>query len=83
MSGGASQATIDRRVKPLVLNKTNFESIEAIAGDEETDDWGGTRVVLFPTTTRMRGVLTPCVRIKEQRIAAPVQTSLEGVQAAF
>ncbi len=71
------------KVKPLVLNKTNFESIEAIAGDEETDNWGGARIVLYPTTIRFNGVMTPCIRIKGQRIAVPAQASLEGVQAAF
>ena len=66
-------------LKPLVLNKTNYESIEVIAGDEETDNWGGTRVVLYPTTIRFNGVMTPCIRLKEQRTA---QASLEGVEAA-
>ncbi len=71
------------KIKPLVLNKTNYESIEAIAGDEETDNWGGTKVVLYPTTIRFNGVMTPCIRIKGQRAVVPAQTSLEGVQAAF
>ncbi len=71
------------KVKPLPLNKTNFEAIEAIAGDEETDNWGGARIVLYPTTIRFNGVMTPCIRIKGQRIAVPAQASLEGVQAAF
>ncbi len=71
------------KIKPLVLNKTNYESIEALAGDEETDNWGGARVVLYPTTIRYQGVMTPCIRIKGQRIEVPMQTSLEGVQAAF
>ncbi len=71
------------KVKPLPLNKTNFEAIEAIAGDEETDNWGGSRVVLFPTTTKMHGVLTPCIRLRGQSIAEPPRVSPEGVQAAF
>ncbi len=73
------------KVKPLVLNKTNYESIEAITGDEETDSWSGARVVLYPTTIRFNGVMTPCIRIKAPRTASsvPVQVSLEGVEAAF
>ncbi len=76
------------KAKPLVLNKTNYESIEAIVGDEETDRWGGARVVLYPTTIRFNGVMTPCIRIKPIAVPAKtslegVQTSLEGVQAAF
>jgi hypothetical protein len=71
------------KVKPLPLNKTNYESIQDIDGDEETDNWGGTIVVLYPTTVRFNGVQTPCIRIKEQRVAVPAQTSLDGVEATF
>ena len=33
--------------KGLITNKTNGMAIEAIAGTDETDDWGGTRIELF------------------------------------
>ena len=74
------------KLKPLPLNKTNYESIEAIAGTDETDDWPGTKLTLYPATIRFNGVQTPCVRIKEQRSAAAApapQQTLEEVQAAF
>ena len=67
------------KVKPLPLNKTNYESIQDIDGDEETDNWGGTIVVLYPTTVRFNGSLTPCIRL---RAPVPAQASLEGVEAA-
>lgn len=71
------------KIKPLVLNKTNYESIEAITRDEETDNWGGAKVVLYPTTIRFNGVLTPCIRIKGQSGSVPSQTTPSSVQAAF
>jgi len=33
--------------KPLVTNQTNAQIIAVIAQSEETDDWPGTKVVLF------------------------------------
>ncbi len=70
------------KAKPLPLNKTNFESIEAITGDDETDNWTGSKIVLYPTTIRFNGVLTPCVRIKAPRMSEPPQKAHEGVQQA-
>jgi len=34
-------------VKPLVLNVTNFATISSIAKQEDTDNWGGTNVVVY------------------------------------
>ena len=33
--------------KPLVLNKTNINRLEAACGSDNTDDWAGKEVVLF------------------------------------
>ena len=41
-------------VKPLPLNMTNWDAVAAIAGDD-TDDWPGHRVELYPTTTDTEG----------------------------
>ena len=79
------------KLKPLVLNKTNYESIEEISGQEDDDNWGGTKIVLFESRVRFNSKLTPCVRIKapsndalsKSASAVPAQTSLDGVEAAF
>ena len=49
--------------KALVVNVTNFDSIAEMHG-EETDNWPGKEIVLFPTTTRFGGKTVDCVRIK-------------------
>lgn len=49
--------------KGLVLNKTNATVIANAHGDE-MDDWGGQTIILFPTTTELRGKTVPCIRVK-------------------
>jgi hypothetical protein len=50
--------------KGLVLNRTNADSIAEIAGSEDTDDWAGQTIVLFPDTTKFGGKTVDCVRIR-------------------
>ena len=50
--------------KPLVLNKTNGNVIAVLADSEETNDWPGTVVELYATTTEFGGKVVPCVRIR-------------------
>ena len=50
--------------KGLILNLTNCELIEQIAGTDDVEKWSGTRVVLYPTTTKFGGKTVPCLRIK-------------------
>jgi hypothetical protein len=49
--------------KGLVMNKTNSMVIASSHG-EDTDDWGGKSVVLYPTKTQFQGKLVPCVRVR-------------------
>src|SRR5262245_16991916 len=53
----------ERVKKGLVLNLTNYDAIAAIAG-EETNDWPGTKIEIYPTTTEMGGKTTDCIRIR-------------------
>jgi hypothetical protein len=57
--------------KCLPLNRVNFDSCAAICG-EDTDDWPGSRVELFPSRTDLRGEQVDCIRIRR-----PGQTDLE------
>jgi hypothetical protein len=50
-------------VKPFPLNMTNWDAVASIAGDD-TDDWHGHRVELYPTTTELKGKVVDCVRIR-------------------
>jgi hypothetical protein len=49
--------------KPFPLNATNWDSVSAVAGDD-TDDWAGHRVELYPTTTELKGKVVDCIRIR-------------------
>jgi hypothetical protein len=60
--------------KGLVLNKTNALSIVEITGSDETDDWNGHRVVLYPSKTDFAGKRVDCIRVEE----APKQTAQKG-----
>ena len=57
--------------KALPLNATNYDSISAIVGDDDTESWPGHKIELFPDKTRMGGKPVDCVRIR-----APAQRSL-------
>lgn len=50
--------------KGLVLNRTNAESIAEIAGSDDTDDWSGVRIVLFPDKTKFGGKTVDCIRVR-------------------
>jgi hypothetical protein len=47
----------------LVVNKTNASTIAEIAGTDETDDWKGVKIVLYPTKTEFQGKRVDCIRI--------------------
>ncbi len=56
--------------KALALNLTNWDACAEICGDD-TDDWPGHRIELYPTKTQMGGKMVDCVRIR-----APAQREL-------
>ena len=58
----------EKKEKGLVLNKTNSTVIASSYGDD-TDDWRGKPIVLYPTTTQFQGNLVRCTRV---RIPIPV-----------
>ena len=49
--------------KTLPLNLTNWNSIADICGDD-TDDWPGHQIELYPTTTEMGGKAVDCIRVR-------------------
>lgn len=52
--------------KGLVLNKTNATSLASCFGDD-TDDWIGMRVVLYPTQVQFSGKMVEAIRVKEKQ----------------
>jgi hypothetical protein len=51
------------QVKPLILNRTNFVRIAELAGNE-TDDWHGTKLILYADTVSMRGKSVATIRVR-------------------
>lgn len=49
--------------KPLALNRTNAQTIAAMYGNN-TEDWIGKAVTLYPTTTEMAGKACDCIRVR-------------------
>jgi hypothetical protein len=75
-AGGENRKTVlhfrGGRAKSLPLNMTNWDSVAEIAGDD-TENWPGCHIELFPTTTEMKGKIVDCIRIRPpaQREFAP------------
>src|SRR4029450_3925170 len=57
--------------KVLPLNKTNWDAGAAIGG-ENSDDWPGKKIELFPTVTDLRGKTVDCIRIRPPGQTNPV-----------
>jgi hypothetical protein len=60
--------------KALVLNGTNWGLIAAALREENSDDWPGKIIELFPTTTNFGAKLVDCIRVRRYRPATPAQS---------
>lgn len=49
--------------KGLVLNKTNAVMIQEIAGTDETDNWRGVKIVIYPTKVDFQGRRVDAIRV--------------------
>lgn len=49
--------------KGLVLNQTNSKTLADLHSDE-SDNWTGRRCELYQDTTKFKGAMVPCVRIR-------------------
>lgn len=52
------------KTKGVILNRTNAKKVVEIAGSALTEDWTGTVIVLYPTTTDFGGETVDCLRVK-------------------
>jgi hypothetical protein len=60
----------EKATKGLVLNRTNAMIIGALYG-EETDDWTGKRISIYPTKVRAFGSMQDAIRVREEIPAQP------------
>jgi hypothetical protein len=54
----------DNDQKPLPLNMTNWDAVSSTTGEDDTVNWRGHYIEVYPDTTRMQGKLVDCVRIR-------------------
>lgn len=59
-----------KATKGLVLNRTNAMTIVGLYGDE-SDDWGGKRISIYPTRIRAFGAMQDTIRVREEIPAQP------------
>jgi hypothetical protein len=57
--------------KSLLMNATNFDSIEKITGQSDSDNWRDHTIEVYPTTVEVRGDTVDCIRVR-----APAQKDL-------
>jgi hypothetical protein len=57
--------------KSLPLNATNFDAVRDATGCDDTDDWVGKEIELYPTRTTMGGKLVDCIRIRPPSVSRP------------
>ncbi len=58
--------------KPLALNSTNCKTIAALYGNDTTE-WAGKAITLYPTTTTMGGDTVDCIRVRPEKPAQQPQ----------
>jgi F-type H+-transporting ATPase subunit alpha len=67
LRGGAKKKapviTVKNGSKPLVLNRTNADTIAELHGNKPSG-WPGKRICLYVTTTKLKGKTVNCIRIK-------------------
>ena len=71
---GKSQLILDftNAEKSLGLNRTNAQSVAGLAKDEDTEQWPGTDIKVFPCYTEFGNKVVECVRICPTTARAPV-----------
>jgi hypothetical protein len=63
-------AWFEKAQKGFVMNSTNAHIIAALYGDD-TSDWLGQRITIYPTKVKAFGTMQDCIRVKEEIPAMP------------
>jgi hypothetical protein len=56
--------------KKLPLNRTNWNAIADVTGEDDSDNWPGHKIELYPATTEMNGKTLPCIRVRTPAVRA-------------
>lgn len=55
----------DKFSKPIVMNKTNCQSVAKIAKSDKYADWKGKKILIYTASVPFRGEEVQAIRIKE------------------
>ena len=50
--------------KVLALNRTNFDAVADATGEDDTDNWPGRQIELYPTKTQLGNKTVDCIRVR-------------------
>lgn len=68
--------------KGLVLNKTNSNIITKIYGDE-TDEWIGKEVILYPAMVEFKGDMVEAIRVRAPKATPRRETQARASEPEF
>ena len=63
--------------KTLPLNRTNWDAVADITGEDDSINWPGHKVEAYPTTTQFGADIVDCIRLR-----TPAQGELKAALAA-
>lgn len=67
--------------KGLVMNKTNWNAVEELTGEDDSDNWKGTGIKLVTVKVEFQGKRVPAIRI-EQGVPKSVQQATKRMEQA-
>jgi len=70
------------REKGLVLNKTNAKAIAGLYGND-TEQWIGKRITIYPTTTHMGSEVVDCIRVRPTAPQEPARGRGKSEQSSL
>jgi hypothetical protein len=50
--------------KMLPLNRVNWDAVANVTGEDDSENWAGHKIELYPTTTEMKGKMVDCICIR-------------------
>ena len=68
--------------KALPLNMTNWDSVADALGEDDTDQWPGGKIELYPARTTMGGKTVDCIRVRAPSGVLPLtkKAALKAVE---
>jgi len=70
-----------KKLKPLILNRTNFEAVGDICGSFESDDFPGTKIELFAQKVSGPNGIVDGVRVRAPGAAEKPKKAAKGVDS--